>query len=264
MTSGSTLGEFEASSRAIEWIPDRIHGAIVFATFPQCHIDDSLIFLRHLQRFSSGNGIIQDPEIQSALCAACGFKPVSAAGCTYRHWHGVVLKMAYSFLHGIQLGISRVAEPERTAVITGTPFDVEACRNYPGVTIRAMKKFPAFDYELIEEQIACEREAVLQHLQNRIGQQSDGRSKRNRSNLRSTQGKRKSPDSPRNKWIYNECCKGIPYSKIIYKLKTNKPKNWERINSVQGIRAAAIRYAKSRQLPHPPKRLDDASEELSA
>jgi hypothetical protein len=63
----------------------------------------------------------------------------------------------------------------------------------------------------------------------------------------------------RNKWIYQQCCKGksMPYGSIVAELKRIAPsKGWEVIESVQGIRAAALTYAKQNQLELPPKRQD--------
>lgn len=57
----------------------------------------------------------------------------------------------------------------------------------------------------------------------------------------------------RNAWLYGECCKGIPYFEIRQRLK-KKPKNWERIESDQGIKKAAERYAERFGLPMPASR----------
>lgn len=59
----------------------------------------------------------------------------------------------------------------------------------------------------------------------------------------------------RDKWIYDECCKGTPYDLIVSKLK-KKPKSWDRIESKQGIRSAAKRYADRNGLPQVPRRQD--------
>jgi hypothetical protein len=63
----------------------------------------------------------------------------------------------------------------------------------------------------------------------------------------------------RDKWIYQQCCKGseMPYDQIVAELKRVAPKKgWRKIDSVQGIRAAAINYAQRNGLPLPPKRQD--------
>jgi hypothetical protein len=57
----------------------------------------------------------------------------------------------------------------------------------------------------------------------------------------------------RDKWIYEECCRGTAYDRIAIILK-KKPKGWARIDSKQGVRNAAIRYAKRHKLPDIPKR----------
>lgn len=59
----------------------------------------------------------------------------------------------------------------------------------------------------------------------------------------------------RNRWIYEQCHKGVPYTTISIQLKT-KPKTWDRIESQQGIVQAAQRYAKRHKLPPPPRRLE--------
>jgi hypothetical protein len=57
----------------------------------------------------------------------------------------------------------------------------------------------------------------------------------------------------RDEWIYNQCNKGVPYSTIKHRLKSEHPK-WEQLDSPSGILQAAIRYAKRHRLPKPPKR----------
>jgi hypothetical protein len=48
----------------------------------------------------------------------------------------------------------------------------------------------------------------------------------------------------RNKWIYQQCCNGVPYKSIVAELKKLGPqKGWPLITSKQGIQAAATRYA---------------------
>lgn len=61
----------------------------------------------------------------------------------------------------------------------------------------------------------------------------------------------------RNKWLYQQCCKGrqMPYANIIAELKRIAPeKGWEPIESIQGIRAAAKQYAASHNKPLIPNR----------
>lgn len=58
----------------------------------------------------------------------------------------------------------------------------------------------------------------------------------------------------RNRWIYEECCKGTPYSTIIRRLN-KKPMSWERITSVGGIKKAAIAYATRHGKPRPAQRI---------
>ena len=59
----------------------------------------------------------------------------------------------------------------------------------------------------------------------------------------------------RNRWIYERCIAEVPYQTIIIQLK-KKPKSWDRIESIQGIRAAAVRYAAQNGLPQIPRRQD--------
>jgi len=59
-------------------------------------------------------------------------------------------------------------------------------------------------------------------------------------------GARERKMEARDQWIYQQCCKGkeMPYCNIIAELKRIAPqKGWELIESVQGIRSAAARYA---------------------
>jgi len=59
-----------------------------------------------------------------------------------------------------------------------------------------------------------------------------------------------SPKEQRDKWIYNECIKGTPYQTIVIRLN-KKPKKWSRIESVNGVKMAAKRYAERHSLPMP-------------
>ncbi len=74
---------------------------------------------------------------------------------------------------------------------------------------------------------------------------------------RSTVGRDKNQEA-RDKWIYQQCCKGkmMPLSKIVAELKrkTQKEKGWALISTIQGIRGAAVRHAKRNGLPPPPSR----------
>jgi hypothetical protein len=64
----------------------------------------------------------------------------------------------------------------------------------------------------------------------------------------------------RDKWIYEQCWKGVPYKKItaeLAKKRESKPsQDWRIIKSEQGIRDAAKRYAERKELPAPPRRQD--------
>jgi hypothetical protein len=63
----------------------------------------------------------------------------------------------------------------------------------------------------------------------------------------------------RDKWIYQQCCKGraAPYLSIIAELKKKaQAKGWEPIDSPQGIRRAASKYAIAHDLPQPSRRQD--------
>lgn len=76
-------------------------------------------------------------------------------------------------------------------------------------------------------------------------------------NLPKTDGKKNTLTINRNdnrdNWIYNEAMKGTEWDSIIRKQR-KKPEKWERINSVQGIKDAAKRYARRHDLPQPPSR----------
>ncbi len=56
---------------------------------------------------------------------------------------------------------------------------------------------------------------------------------------------------PRDKWLYEQCCAGVAFQTIVNRLKK---KNWELIETVQGVKKAAARYAKLHDLPEIPKR----------
>ena len=56
----------------------------------------------------------------------------------------------------------------------------------------------------------------------------------------------------RDRWLYEECCRLTQYQTIINKLAKNA--EWESIGTIQGIKRAANRYAKSHKLPKIPFR----------
>jgi hypothetical protein len=59
----------------------------------------------------------------------------------------------------------------------------------------------------------------------------------------------------RDKWLYQQCCNGVPYKEIKSQLDEKcRTKGWQRIESVQGIRAAALTYCARHHLPAPPSR----------
>jgi hypothetical protein len=63
----------------------------------------------------------------------------------------------------------------------------------------------------------------------------------------------------RDKWIYEQCCKGqeMPHRTIVAELKKIAPqKGWRLITTKNGIRQAAIKYADDHSKPRPPKRQD--------
>lgn len=65
--------------------------------------------------------------------------------------------------------------------------------------------------------------------------------------------KRRPPaNEPRDRWIYEQCCKGVPYDTIAIQLKDKR--KWEPILSKQGIQQAAVRYQRRNNLPAIPKR----------
>jgi len=57
----------------------------------------------------------------------------------------------------------------------------------------------------------------------------------------------------RDKWIYEQAIKVVPWETIKRRL-TKKPKGWERLGSVSGVKKAAFTYAKRHNLPPPPPR----------
>jgi hypothetical protein len=61
----------------------------------------------------------------------------------------------------------------------------------------------------------------------------------------------------RDKWIYERCCAGCPHKEIVAKLgELGRQESWFLIRSVQGVRAAALSYARRNGLPRPPERLN--------
>jgi hypothetical protein len=61
----------------------------------------------------------------------------------------------------------------------------------------------------------------------------------------------------RDRWIYQQCCKGRKYQAIAAELgRVAQQKNWTKISSKQGIHQAAVRYARRHQPAPPPRRQD--------
>ena len=56
----------------------------------------------------------------------------------------------------------------------------------------------------------------------------------------------------RDKWIYEECCKGTAYALIAIQLKAKL--EWNSIDTVPGIRKAGMDYAERHGLPAIPRR----------
>jgi hypothetical protein len=75
-------------------------------------------------------------------------------------------------------------------------------------------------------------------------------------NARRTDGRDRKLEA-RNKWIYQQCCKGRgrPLAAILADLKRKAPeKGWAVLSSIQAIRTAAIGYAERHGLALPPNR----------
>jgi hypothetical protein len=65
---------------------------------------------------------------------------------------------------------------------------------------------------------------------------------------------RKKPKS-RDKWIYQQCCKGTPYDAIVAELKRIAVKRgWQIVKTKQRIQQIGIEYAQQKELPPPPPR----------
>lgn len=57
----------------------------------------------------------------------------------------------------------------------------------------------------------------------------------------------------RNRWVYEQVMAGVKYDDIIASLR-EKPRNWQRITTVPGIKGRARAYARTNRLPLPPPR----------
>jgi len=65
--------------------------------------------------------------------------------------------------------------------------------------------------------------------------------------------KKDKPTEARNKWVYEQCCKGTLHQTIALRLPKKNPR-WTRITTKQGILACARKYAEDHKLPPPPSR----------
>ncbi len=62
-----------------------------------------------------------------------------------------------------------------------------------------------------------------------------------------------SANDQRDKWIYAQAIKGTAWASIKRALD-RKPETWERIETENGVKDAAKRYADRHSLPPPPRR----------
>lgn len=70
-----------------------------------------------------------------------------------------------------------------------------------------------------------------------------------------TEGKQSLDRDGRDGWIYAKCCERVVYKNIKRELNELAPsKGWLKISTIQGIRAAAKRFAERHNLPLPPSR----------
>jgi hypothetical protein len=113
--------------------------------------------------------------------------------------------------------------------------------------------YPTWDrYFALMSEYAHDLYAIRDAVQPEAGptdQLPGGRGSRRTRPIRSVD----SATEARNRWIYKQCCALVPYDTIAIQLK-KKPKSWLRIDSKQGIRAAAVRYAQRHNLPSIPER----------
>jgi hypothetical protein len=65
--------------------------------------------------------------------------------------------------------------------------------------------------------------------------------------------KRDKLQEARDKWIYQQCCKGTAHDTIARNISNKNPK-WGKISTKQGVLVCARRYAKRKGLPDPPPR----------
>jgi len=129
--------------------------------------------------------------------------------------------------------------------------------------VNHLKKVPPFDLaRLLKEMRRQASRAALRFTKtDRDNPTSENKQSSDQAKLishekqRLTKGKRDSKLESRDQWIYGLCCRGLSHKKIIGQLNVRCPKEgWDRINSVQGVRAAAIRYAERHDLPKPASR----------
>jgi hypothetical protein len=69
-------------------------------------------------------------------------------------------------------------------------------------------------------------------------------------------GRWRGPNDARDAWVYDQCCRGVPYKQVKEELKRRSigREGWEEIESLEGIRRAARRYAARHSLAPPAKR----------
>jgi len=63
----------------------------------------------------------------------------------------------------------------------------------------------------------------------------------------------------RDQWLYDQCCDGTPYSRIILTLgelanRDGKHPEWGSLDSAQSVKAAVERYCRRHEKPLPPRR----------
>lgn len=81
------------------------------------------------------------------------------------------------------------------------------------------------------------------------------------SSALSAGGKVRGQNEERDRWLFDLCCRGVPYADIRHQLEKrvaaahkDTAEAWETIDSIEGIRLAALRYAERHELAPPPAR----------
>jgi hypothetical protein len=236
--------------------------------------------------------LAEDPFCRDEVITVAGVDATSAHAALWalaeQTWQGtfpVSLGPKTATQHAEEAGTpySRVTQKVVRRAPTEVTWSVDVWRD----VCAALEEQPAPEAGWFQAALTLERNQAARHLEERFGvlvtatrtlrleplveivqaavtpdrpprDQADGTSPQDARKGRkrtAAKGSRDRKLEARDKWLYRQCCNGVPYKDIKSQLEEQcRKKGWRKIGSVQGVRAAAIKYGARHHLPAPPNR----------